>query len=109
QVFLTYQGNEDSIDYPDYVDILRAQHSFKNMAEVGSGSLDLTGEGNPERLRVDFITASMFAVAGSPAVLGRPFSENENVSGGPLVVVLSEQFWRTRFNADPSIIARHAN
>ena len=31
QIFLTYQGNEDSIDYPDYSDITGAQHSFKNM------------------------------------------------------------------------------
>ncbi|HEX6563675.1 MAG TPA: ABC transporter permease [Chthoniobacterales bacterium] len=107
QIFLTYQGNEDSIDYPDYADIAGAQHSFKNMAVVASGSLDLTGERNPERLKVDFITASMFAVTGSPFVLGRPFTENEDVPGGPLVVVLSEQFWRKRFNADPSIIGKN--
>ncbi|MBV8100805.1 MAG: ABC transporter permease [Verrucomicrobia bacterium] len=107
QIFLTYQGNEDSIDYPDYLDILVAQRSFKNMAAVASGSLDLTGEGNPERLKVDFITASMFAVTGSSFVLGRPFTENEDVPGGPLLVVLSEQFWRTRFDADPSIIGKN--
>ena len=107
QIFLTYQGNEDSIDYPDYLDMFGAQHSFKNMAAVASGSLDLTGEGNPERLKVDFITASMFPVTGSPFVFGRPFTENEDVPGGPLVVVLSEQFWRTRFNADPSIIGKN--
>ena len=107
QIFLTYQGNEDSIDYPDYSDITGAQHSFKNMAAVASGSLDLTGEGNPERLKVDFVTASMFAVTGSPFVLGRPFTENEDVPGGPVVVVLSEQFWRKRFNADPSIIGKN--
>jgi len=107
QIFLTYQGNEDSIDYPDYSDITGAQHSFKNMAAVASGSLDLTGEGNPERLKVDFITSSMFAVTGSPFVLGRPFTENEDVPGGPAVVVLSEQFWRNRFNADPSIIGKN--
>jgi putative ABC transport system permease protein len=107
QIFLTYQGNEDSIDYLDYSDINGAQHSFKNMAAVVSGSLDLTGPENPERLRVDFVTASMFAVTGSPFVLGRPFTENEDVPGGPGVVVLSEQFWRKRFNADPSIIGKN--
>jgi putative ABC transport system permease protein len=107
QIFLTYQGNEDSIDYPDYLDISAAQRSFKNTAAVSSGSLDLTGEGNPEPLKVDFITASMFTVTGSPSVLGRPFATNEDIPGGPLVVVLSEQFWRTRFNADPSIIGKN--
>src|SRR5246127_81821 len=48
QIFLTYQGNEDSIDYPDYLDISRAQRGFKNMAAVSNGSLDLTGKGNAE-------------------------------------------------------------
>jgi putative ABC transport system permease protein len=107
QIFLTYQGNEDSIDYLDYLDISRAQRSFKNMAAVSSGSLDLTGEGDAERLKVDFITASMFVVTGSPSVLGRPFTENEDVPGGPLLVVLGEQFWRTRFNADPNIVGKN--
>jgi len=107
QIFLTYQGNEDSIDYPDYLDFAEAQQSFKNMAAVSSGSLDLTEEGNPERLKVDFVTASMFTVTGAPFILGRPFTATEDIPGGPLVLVLSEQFWRTRFNADPSIIGKN--
>src|SRR5260221_380093 len=35
------------------------------------------------------------------------FTDNEDVPGGPLLVVLSERFWLTRFNADPSIIGKN--
>lgn len=107
QIFLTYQGNENSIDYPDYLDICSAQHSFKSLAAVSGNVLDMTGVGNPERLNVSFISASMFEVTGQPFILGRPFTEKEDVPGGPLLVVLSERFWRTRFNADPNIIGRN--
>jgi putative ABC transport system permease protein len=34
QIFLTYQGNENSMDYPDYQDICAAQHSFTSLAAV---------------------------------------------------------------------------
>jgi len=39
-----------------------------------------------------------------PFVLGRPFTEDEDKPGGPLVVVLSDHLWRTRFNSDANII-----
>ena len=104
QFYLTYQGREDAIDYPDYLDICAAQHSLDSLSIVSDNAFDLTGKGDPERLDVDFMSASMFKVTGRPCILGRSFSENEDVPGGPLVVVLSEAFWRSRFNSDPSII-----
>jgi putative ABC transport system permease protein len=107
QIFLTYQGKENSIDYPDYQDICATQHSFTNLAAVCDSKLDLTGQGTPERLDVDFISASMFQVTGRPFILGRPFTEKEDVPGGPLLVVLSERFWRARLNADPHIIGKN--
>ena len=48
----------------------------------------------------------MFTVTRSPCILGRPFTENEDVPGGPLLVVLGEQFWRRRFNSDPNVIGK---
>jgi putative ABC transport system permease protein len=74
---------------------------------VCDSKLDLTGWGTAERLNVDFISASMFEVTGHPFIVGRPFTDKEDVPGGPLLVVLSERFWRTRFNADPSIVGKN--
>ena len=107
QIFLTYQGKENSIDYPDYLDICAAQHSLQSLAAVCDSKLDLTGWGTPERLDVDFISASMFEVTGHPFILGRPFTDKEDVPGGPLLVVLSERLWRSRFHADPSIVGKN--
>jgi putative ABC transport system permease protein len=39
-------------------------------------------------------------------VLGRPYTESEDVVSGPKVVVLSEQFWRDKLNAEPDVIGK---
>jgi putative ABC transport system permease protein len=106
QYYLTDQGKENGIDYPDYLDISAAQHTCENLAFVCSAVLDLTGEGAAQRLNTDFVSASMFKVSGLPPILGRVFTAEEEVKGGPLVAVLSEQFWRSRFNSDPEIVGR---
>ena len=59
-----------------------------------------------ERLHVDFVSPSMFKVTGKPFILGRPFTEKEDIPHGPLLGVLSERFWRTHFDSDPRVIGK---
>jgi hypothetical protein len=42
-----------------------------------------------------------------PFVLGRPFTADEDKQGGPLVAVLTEPFWRIRFNGDSNILGKN--
>jgi putative ABC transport system permease protein len=109
QYYLTDQGKENAIDYPDYLDISAAQRTCESLAFVCSGILDLTGNGEAQRLNTDFVSASMFKVSALPPILGRVFTAEEEVKDGPLVVVLSEQFWRSRFKADPQIVGQNLN
>jgi hypothetical protein len=69
--------------------------------------LDLSGNGQPEHLEVDFVSPGMFKVSGLPTVLGRVFTEQEDIPNGPLLAVLSEHVWRTRFQSDPKIIGKN--
>jgi putative ABC transport system permease protein len=73
-------------------------------ADEGSG-LDLTGQGEPRRLSVAFVTAGFFNTLGVPAAEGRLPREEEMVRGGPdHVVVLSYGFWQRQFGSAPSIV-----
>ena len=55
-----------------------------------------------ERMEIELASASYFDVLGVPPALGRTFvAEDEAVSGGDPVVVLSHEFWRTRFRRGP--------
>lgn len=71
---------------------------FDNMTDT-TGAL-------PERDVAIRTSPRFFRVLGSPAALGRTFTSEEETFGGPAAVVLSDSFWRTRFNADPSVINR---
>ena len=70
-------------------------------------TLDLGGKGEAQRVQVYFVSPSLTKVTGLPVKLGRWISDQEDVPHGPLVAVLSEPFWRSRFQADPSIVGKN--
>jgi predicted permease len=69
-------------------------------------SVNLSGEGNPERLEAMLSTGSLFRTLAVPAALGRPIVEDDEAPGAPAVAVLSHGLWRRRYGADPAIIGR---
>ena len=95
------------LDYPDYLDLSRSQHSFDKLAVYDWTDFDFRYQGNPEHVRVVFASASLFDLAGAPMILGRRFTEDEDKFGGPRVIVLNSAFWRTHFNSDPGVIGKN--
>jgi predicted permease len=71
-----------------------------------SGSFNLTGEGNPEEIPGDFVTANLFSVLGARPALGRDFIASDDIPGAPRVVILSQGLFRRRFGGDPQIIGK---
>jgi putative ABC transport system permease protein len=60
-------------------------------------------DGNAETVSRQWVTAGIFDVFGVKPILGRTF-QPEDEKKRAQVVVLSEGFWETRFNRDPSIV-----
>ena len=103
-----YQNNPFMVlDYPDYVDMSAAQHTFAALAVVGRYSLDLSSDKEPAHLQIGFVSPTIFKVTGLPAVLGRVFTDQEDIPNGPLLAVLSDRCWKTRFHSDPEIIGKN--
>jgi putative ABC transport system permease protein len=102
----TQTVSDGALDYPDYLDLCAAQHTFSSLGLESWDSFDLSEHGRAERIKGSCRTASAFQVSGLPFVLGRPFNADEDKPGGPLVVVLSETLWRSQFNADPEILGQ---
>jgi predicted permease len=71
-----------------------------------SGLAVITGAGEPVRVPMSPSTASLVDVFRVPPALGRWFTDEEDVPGGPKVVVLADGFWRRTFNADPGVLGR---
>lgn len=53
-----------------------------------------------------WISASMMTVLRASPLLGRAFTAEEELRGGPQAVILSEAEWRTRFGAAPDVIGK---
>jgi putative ABC transport system permease protein len=66
----------------------------------------LTDRGDPVQLESAKVTGRFFSILGAQAALGRVFDESDDRVNGAKVVVLSDQLWRERFNADPNIIGQ---
>jgi predicted permease len=82
----------------------------KGLAAVAAFTLDaanLEGEHGAERVAAGDVTPGTFDVLGVSAEKGRTFREEEGRPGGPnAVVILSDELWRRRYGADPTVVGR---
>lgn len=83
--------------------------SFETIAIYNTGGINLTGEGEPERLSMAGVTADFFKVFGVNPFLGRTFAEGEDAAGKNAICVLSYAFWQRRFGGDPNVVGRMLN
>jgi predicted permease len=93
----------------DYFDWRRRQQVFTDIALTRPlGSFNLIGAGEPERLLGARTTASLFPVLGAAPIIGRTFTEAEQLDPerAGRVVVLSHGLWQRRFGGDPAIVGR---
>ncbi|MGD8868452.1 MAG: ABC transporter permease, partial [Gemmatimonadales bacterium] len=67
---------------------------------------NLSGGGEPVRVRGGFCTASLLKLLGVPPARGRLFTEEEEVEGKNRVVVLSHGLWQSQFGGAPDVVGR---
>jgi predicted permease len=100
------QFREASVSYPNFLDWQLRSRSFDAMAAYRGDNFNLTGQEPLERLRGQMASADIFGVLGVKPILGRTFSPDEDRKGGAPVVVLTSNFWKTRFGSDPHVLGR---
>ena len=85
-----HQNHPHSVfDYPDYLDTVAAQHTFEFLGLKREITLDLQAKSGAQLLEADFASPSLFNVTGLSVVLGRLFTDQEDVSNGPRVGFLA--------------------
>ena len=65
---------------------------------------NLTGAGEPERLRGMLVSADFFSTLGVPAYRGRVFEREEESPGRDRVVVISHGLWLRRFGGAAGVV-----
>jgi predicted permease len=79
---------------------------FASMASMRGWAPTLTGDGEPEPLRGEMVTAGYFDTLAVAPAIGRVFRADETGPAAPRVVVLSDALWRRRFGADRGVLGR---
>lgn len=97
--------SQDEFTPPDYED-LEAQRTM-SVAGYDAGGFSIVGAGagatQAGTLRA---SAEYFPLLGVRPHMGRFFSDEEVTPGPPTAAVLSYEFWRRAFGADPDILGR---
>ncbi|HEV8485217.1 MAG TPA: ABC transporter permease, partial [Blastocatellia bacterium] len=79
---------------------------FNELAGIWVGNGTLTGEGEPEQLKVGNVTANTFSLLGARPLLGRSFLPEDEAHAGGTAIILSYGLWARRYGGDPEILGR---
>lgn len=72
----------------------------------GTAGVNLVAGDRAAYVQQQRVSAGYFHVVGILPTIGREFTRDEDVAGGPAVVILNYPLWKSMFNADPSIVGR---
>ena len=85
-------------------DLLRSRARAFSLAAFTTDNLNLTGAGEPIQVPIARVTPNFFAVLGVQPAFGRAFTESDGHPESRPVVLISHEFWRTRFSSNPHIV-----
>jgi predicted permease len=76
------------------------------LAGVQQRSLTLSDTEEPERVLGAAVSWRLFSMLGIAPAMGRDFAAEDDRAGAAPVILLSDELWRRRYNADPGIVGR---
>jgi putative ABC transport system permease protein len=102
----TYQGNVNPwLSGPDYVDYRDKSRSFSALEAFFVAPKDVTATTGwtAERVKAWRASTGLFGALGVNMELGRPFTEDEGRNGGPLVAIVSHNYWQKHFATEAGV------
>ena len=96
-----HDAHEEGTSYPNFEDWRSQSRAFAEMAVCTRGlPVTLGGADGPERVEAEAVSANLFTLLGTPPLLGRTFS-GEDEARRARVVVISHALWQSRFGGAP--------
>jgi predicted permease len=97
----------NSLSYPMYRDIRDQNQVFTGMLCRYATALSVSHSGQTERVAGELVSGNYYQILGVRAAIGRLISpDDDRLPGAGTVAVLSYDYWRNRFNRDPSILGQ---
>ena len=110
-VFIRQQAQKEGIEdmgfsVHEIQDYREQNKTLSGLVEYHAMSFILYGHGDPDRVLTAVVSANYFDLFQITPVLGRTFVPNDDTIGAPPVLVLSYEYWKNKFNADPDIVGK---
>ena len=86
------------------VDYRQRTNAFQELAGVENTRMNLTGNGTPERVAGERVTANYFSALGATPEIGRTFAAGEDTPDAGGVTVISHDFWQRRLGGDTAVL-----
>ncbi|HTQ80369.1 MAG TPA: ABC transporter permease, partial [Thermoanaerobaculia bacterium] len=99
-------GDDLYFPVPEVFDYRRQTQTLSSVMEYHSMAFTLLGHGDPDRVQTGVVSSNFFHEFGVRPVLGRDFRPEDEQPGADPVLLLTYDYWRDRFGADPSIIGQ---
>jgi putative ABC transport system permease protein len=91
---------------PELNDYRREVDAFDDAAGAWPIDINLTGNGDPERIAAAVVSPNFFRVLGVAPTLGRDFTNEDTGGRIGYVALISYELWQRRFGGDPSAIGK---
>jgi predicted permease len=103
---LTRNDPRQELSPANFLDLRARNRTLDGLAARSDGSVNLTGEGEAERLSGQLVTWNYLQVLGVSPARGRGFEPADEYEGGAPVALISARLWTRRFQSDPAIVGR---
>ncbi|HEY4360140.1 MAG TPA: ABC transporter permease [Bryobacteraceae bacterium] len=90
----------------DYFTMRENARGIASLAAYDSNGVTWTAPDGPQILNAGFVTRSFFDVLGVQPLAGRVFNAEEDLDGGPLVVLLSYNMWQQKFGGRVDMVGQ---
>jgi predicted permease len=90
---------------PELGDFRDESTTVSDFASTWTTTGQLTGDGDPEQIKLGLVTANFFATLGVAPLLGRDFGPEDEGSEAA-VMILGWPLWQRRFGGDPGVVGR---
>jgi putative ABC transport system permease protein len=101
-----HPGDYQPAPIAESVDWKKQNTVFKDIALTsGTEEVILSRLGEPEPVRVQYVTPNFFGLLGVQPIMGRVFTASE-MQDHSYAVVISSGFWKSHFNNDPQVLGK---
>lgn len=97
-------GDLEGFRIEEYRRLNERRDLFEKVTAYRKDMITIVNAGVPDQVFALETSSQTFSMLGTPAHLGRTFTQPDDLPGAPNVVVLSDRLWQRLFHSSPSVV-----